>query len=207
MGTYLVASDVRARSEEVNQQTSVRIVRSISELEDVRGVWNSWQRHPNSDIDFYLYVLRSNAEILRPHIMLACRGGSPEAMLIGRLENKRIEVSIGYKRLFSLRVPALTFVYGGLLGDPSPEVSRAFVREIMDSLRTGEADVAYFNHLRTDSSLHCSILGLPGVLTRDYFPTRQTHRAVSLAGSVDDFSSAALAKGSQEPKMASEEAH
>jgi len=159
---------------------AVRVIREIADVESVRSVWMSWQRHPNSDIDFYLKVLAKRTEFIRPHVVLVYRDGTPEALLLGRIEKRPFEFRIGYKTVFSCRLSCLAIGYGGVLGSPSNESSLLVARELLDALSRHEARVAFFNHLRTDSSMYSALVGISGRLTRDYFPSLQTHRCLVL---------------------------
>ncbi len=79
-----------------NGSVSVRVVRTLGELEDIREIWSAFQQHPNVDIDFYMLLCGVRSEILRPHVIVLYRGGQPEAMLVGRLVQGTIDSSIGY---------------------------------------------------------------------------------------------------------------
>jgi len=166
-------------------QCTVQVARTISEVEALRPLWTGLQWHPNSDVDFYLHVVRSRPEFLRPHVIVVHRGGRPEAMLVGRLEQKAIEVKIGYLSLLKRKARSLTFIYGGVLGNLSSEGSDALVREILGSLQGGEAAVAYFSHLKADSPFYESITKLTRFLSRDHFPLLQVHRVMTLPGSLE----------------------
>jgi CelD/BcsL family acetyltransferase involved in cellulose biosynthesis len=168
----------------VGTDYAVRVARTVSEVEGLRSIWVHFQHHPNSDIDHYLAVLRSGVGI-RPHVMVAYRGNEPEAMLVGRLERRAVEFKVGYLRLPSPRVRSLTFIHGGVLGSLSPQGSEALTREITSLLRGGEAVVAYFNSLRTDSSLFQSIKHARGFPSRDRFPKVHIHRAMAVPDTVD----------------------
>src|SRR5436309_4805863 len=123
-------------------EVSIRVVRDLGEIEEIRGVWSAWNRQPNSDIDFYLTVLRCGPEMVRPHIVVFTRSGSADALLIGRIEDTRFELKIGYRTVFKPTVRTLTFVNGGFLGNESPESCRVLVEAVKDALRNGEADLA-----------------------------------------------------------------
>ena len=181
-------------TENLGSQPAVRVLRSTAEVEEIRWLWQRWQWHPNSDIDHYLNVLQSGIGI-RPHVMVVYRGPSPEALLVGRLEERRVELKVGHLNVRSPRVRSLTFIYGGLLGNLSPEGADSVAREILDSLRCNEAPIAYFNCLPADTPLYRSIAGIRSILSRDHFPKRQSHRAMAVPGSVDDF------YGSLSPKV------
>ena len=159
-------------------QIAVKVVRSHEEIQEIAYVWRSWQCHPNSDLDFYLTVLRSKPEFLRPHVIVVYRDQCPEALLVGRLELRQVEARVGYARLLKMKTRALTFLYGGVLGTLSPEGSEALVNDIVNSLSQGEADLAYFNHLRADSPLYRAASKVSGLLRRDHFSHQQIHRAM-----------------------------
>jgi CelD/BcsL family acetyltransferase involved in cellulose biosynthesis len=99
---------------------------------------------------------------------------------VGRIEERRIDFKVGYANLFRSRVRVLTFVHEGLLGDPSMDDCRAFVSSIRESLRTGEAHMAFLSHIRTDSPLlhvvdEC-LSGLEGPI----FTAPQLHRIAAV---------------------------
>jgi Acetyltransferase (GNAT) domain len=167
----------------------IRVVRSVQEIEEIRDIWTAWLRHPNAEIDFYLRVLRSEPGILRPHVLVLYRDDAPVAMLVGRLLQTQIETRLGSARLFKIQARSLTFVYGGLGGDLSPENSKILIAEVMRSLREGEADLAAFRFVRTDSPFYELLLRSPGFFMRDRFPQPQPHWSLKLPKSVEEFHS------------------
>src|ERR1700674_3524090 len=89
-----------AKASAKRDQPTLRVAKSVYEVEELRQVWTSWLCHPSSDIDFYLMKIRLNALTLRPHVMVVYRDGIPDCMLVGRLDHKRMSVNIGYLRGF-----------------------------------------------------------------------------------------------------------
>jgi hypothetical protein len=170
-------------------KTAVRIstLRSVADVEGTRELWKRSQRHPNSDIDHYLSTIDSLSGVLRPHVILAHRDEVLEAMLVGRLERKHVDLRLGYSSVIKLHVQSLTFIYGGLLGQLSSESANNLAREIAGVLRRKEADVVFFNHLRLDSPLLAALSNFLGFWTRDHVPVLQTHRAMTLPAGVDEF--------------------
>jgi len=171
----------------MSQQVEIRIIRSLQEIEDLRPFWAAWQKHPNADVDFYLTIVRSRPEILRPHVIVLYRDGRPDAMLVGRLEDGRVEVRVGYKRVFAPRARLITFIYGGLLGSSTPDNCQSFMREISRSLRQGEADVALLNQIRVDTPLYQAATRSSNLLFRDHFRCPNRHRSMTMPRSVGDF--------------------
>ena len=64
----------------------LRIIRDFAGIEEIREVWSAWHSHPNSDIDFYLTILRSMPGEVSPYVIVLYRGEAPQALLAGRLE-------------------------------------------------------------------------------------------------------------------------
>ncbi|MGA3165848.1 MAG: GNAT family N-acetyltransferase [Terriglobia bacterium] len=170
----------------MGDQESVKILRSAAEIEDFRETWKSWQCHPNSDLDFYLTILRLRPEILRPHVIVVHQGGSPDAMLVGRVEEREIRFKIGYATIFKSRARLLVFIYAGLLGNDSTENCATLAREVMKSLRQGEADAALLANVKVDSPLHRFATRIPFFWARDFSPALQPHWSMTLPASVDE---------------------
>jgi hypothetical protein len=164
----------------------IRIARDFAEVESLRDAWSRWPGHRDSEIDFYLMILRSYPEVLRPHVIALYRNGQPEAILIGRLEQKKLAFRVGYLTLFRHKARCLEFVYDGLRGNASPENTEILVREVMNCLRSGEADLAILEFVRIDSVLYQFSKTLPGFLGRDTSPSQTGHESLKLPPSIDE---------------------
>lgn len=167
-------------------ETTVRVLRTLSEVEEIRPSWGSWQGNPDADIDLYRSFFRAGTEIVRPHVIVVCRGGIPDAILVGRIDHRPIHFRIGYLR-FRPKANILFFVAGALRGNPSFENSELFVQEICNSLSRREADVAYLNLLRTDSDLFQLAKKLPGFARRDHFCAIRPHFTTTIPKTSDEF--------------------
>jgi hypothetical protein len=166
---------------------TLRIARSIAELEEFREIWGLWCEDPGADIDFFLVSAHCRATIVRPYVMVVYRDGVPDCMLIGRLEHTRLTLNVGYTTLFRPRVRRLFFVEGGFLGNQSQENSEFLVRGIMSCLRQREADTAEFIRVREDSSLYRAANEEPNFFCRGHFLQVHEHRTVRLPDSFDGF--------------------
>ena len=165
---------------------SVKVLRTLQELEEIRPEWESWSGNRDSEMDSYLMFLGSNPATVRPHIVVVDREGRPDAILVGRIDLGHIACRLGY---LGLNLPAkiLCFVYGALRGNPSRENCDLIVSSVLQSLSDREADVAYMNFLREDSELCWLAKKKPGALSRDYLRVTQQHYAAALPASVDEF--------------------
>jgi hypothetical protein len=168
------------------QGPRVRILRTISELEELRTVWTAWGGHKDSDIDFLLVLLQSREEILNPHVIVVYRNAKPDAMLIGRLERRQINYKVGYLPLFKARARIITFQYEALRGNPSDENCTEIILAILNSFKSGEADMASLTNLSADSFLYKRALSLPSLLSRDYLPVPQPHHLMRLPGTIEE---------------------
>lgn len=169
-----------------NRGTSaVRVVRVLDELEDLREFWVLSGGHRDSNMDFYIEFVRSTPEVIRPHVVVLSRGDQLAAILIGRLERIRLNCKIGYLKLPALTVDCLTFVYGGLRGETSEENSRELVASVMNSLRDGEADMAFFHHPDLNSHLSQFARKLPAFASRDHIPQTALHYFMRLPDSIE----------------------
>ncbi|MBZ5658904.1 MAG: GNAT family N-acetyltransferase [Acidobacteriia bacterium] len=174
----------------------LRIIRDFAGIEKIREVWSAWHSHPNSDIDFYLTILRSMPGEVSPYVIVLYRGEKPRALLVGRLEKGRIDLKFGYKTLLKPKARVLTFIYKGLLGDASEENTTALVQEVIDSLKRNEADAAMLGHARLESPLSELGLTMPGFLCRDHGTSATMHRSMALPMNMDGVY-AALSKKSR----------
>lgn len=127
--------------------------RTVEEVDALRETWAELgPRDPNADPDVLLTLLEARDGILRPHVV-AAQTDAGRALLVGRLERTRLPVRLGYLRLYSPEVRALTVVQGGALGDGG-EALRAVLAEAARVLETGEADVLRLRALPVGSELH-----------------------------------------------------
>ena len=170
----------------MTHELHVRVIRDEAGIEEVRDVWSGWQQHPNADIDFYLLTLRSRPEMVRPHVIMIYRGGLPDAMLVGRIERARIGFKIGYKTLARAHALQMTLINGGEMGNLCEENGALLIREVVAGLRGKEADLAFFNHLRTDMPLYQAVCRTPDFLARDHFQSTAPHRGMTLPDTADE---------------------
>jgi Acetyltransferase (GNAT) domain len=170
-------------SDAAASEIRIDVVRDYDEVERLRPFWTSWQDQPNADIDFYLWTMRSLPQVERPHILVAYRADTPEAILVGRLERGSISAKIGYRSIVSVKSRMMTFIRGGYLGNTSPQNSDLLVRAIFSSLRKGEADVAFISHINAESSIVKAAEKLQSFVSRDYLPGTDIHRRMVLPSS------------------------
>lgn len=175
-----------ADRKEKDEPYSIKVARSAEEIESLREIWEKWQCHPNADIDFYLTIINSREEIIRPHVMVIGKNGKPETMVIGRIERKREEIKIGYKTLFKPWVRILRIIYGGILGEQSKRRSEVIIEELLKILMQGQIDCITLDSLRKNSNIYVAAKKKPGLPMRDRIQIDRTHWKMTLPGTMDE---------------------
>lgn len=156
---------VEGKARPLGLQTT--IATSLADLERLRPLWSQMPGHPNANIDFYSMVLRGRPDILRPHVILISEDGVPKAMAVGRIEQSRLEVKLGYCSLWKPRVKLLEVALGGLLGDQSGSAAEALVEALRVPLEDGSVEAVHLQQVRTDSEVFQLARRQGGFLARD----------------------------------------
>jgi len=165
----------------------LRVLRSASELDEMRQLWRSSCVNPNCDIDYFLTVVDSRSNIVRPHVTVVSGGDGSKAIVVARLEDAILETKFGYRVLFRSRVRQLTVVYGGLMGDLSAANAASVIASLKGALGAGEADVVFFNSVSVDSPVYAAARSAGGVWGKDYFEEIRPHWRARLAGDYKTF--------------------
>jgi hypothetical protein len=150
--------------------STIEVVKDLGEVSALRGAWEEMCQDPNADIDFYRTIIQSRGEVLRPHVIVLKRNGIVRSILAGRLERKEFDAELGYKKIRLASVRCLTLIHGGLLGEESEDCVADLVESVRKSLRSGEADVAWFYGLDVNSAFYRVARRVGGFTTHDYFP-------------------------------------
>jgi hypothetical protein len=153
--------------------TALKVYRAASDLEELRGFWSSRQTAPAGELDFYLSQICSRAEFVRPHVIVIFKNGTPQSLLLGRLERRRMPVKLGYFQAPMPKIGILTFDECGWLRGISAADSELYVRSILAALRAGEADAAELQHVDTAEPIATLARSLPGRVFSDHSPMRQ----------------------------------
>ena len=175
------------REKYLSEDSSIKVISKIEELEVIRGFWEKMQWHPDADIDFYLDFIDSHQGFVRPHVILLSKDGQPSALMIGQIQEMPLDWRIGYKIVCKTPARSLEIPYGGILGDLSYPNCIALVKKLMNCLAQGEADVVFLNHLKCDSPMYRISTKMPSFLCRDHFSFKNPHWRLSLPDSFNEF--------------------
>jgi hypothetical protein len=169
------------------REYDIETLTDIGDIEKIRDVWERFNIHPNSDIDFYLQLQSIREDIVRPHIFLLKENGIPVAMAVGRIESSFIPFKIGYLKIYKQRVRILNIVAGGIMGEFDEKRSTLFINELIQTLNNKVADVAIVKHIPVDSLIMFKGKRIPSLLRRGYFSEVRTHRTAELPGTLNSF--------------------
>ena len=133
--------------------------------------------------DYFLAVVGTRPEVIRPHVARL----PGDIVFAGRLEKIPLSVSVGYRTVYSPKVPR---DHAGArrrvrrrIGRPGRRAAR---RPCGTSLPDGDADVLSLPALRVGSPLHTAAIAVPSAL-RGRFRHRSTHWSLQLPDSYDEF--------------------
>jgi hypothetical protein len=171
----------------VNSHASLRILREPAEFEQIRDSWLAWSDGREADPDLFAIRLRHTREAVRPHVMVVYREGRPDCMLVGWLGDGEVAFKVGTIKLFRRVGRVLRFVNGGFLGNQSRANSQCLLREILRSLKTGEAQAVEFSQLRVDSPMYDVARREPSVICRDLYTPIQNHQYKVMPSSFDAY--------------------
>lgn len=173
--------------EESHSEYEIETLTSFQDVERFRIFWQSVRKHPNSDIDFYLSILCSRNNIIRPHVLVLKHFGKPISLLIGRIEHYRFSLNFGYNSLYKSDILALVLIYQGLLGDASETACARFYSEIITFLSSGDIGLVLMSSLRTDGLFYDLVQKRTNSFFRDNIPVSNMHWAMSIPHSIDEF--------------------
>ena len=170
-----------------NHPYRLSVYRTNEELNQVRPIWEKMQNHPNADIDNFISINSLRNEVISPYVMLISRDENPICMLIGRIEKRKLDVKIGYAKLLAPKIRTLVFIYGGIFGDVPSQLAEFIVTAVRQVLLDREADIAYFNLLKSDSQLLSAARKNPRMPFRDHIQRKNKHYLLELPGSYEAF--------------------
>lgn len=179
-------------------QIKITVFRSLDEVEAIRPIWEKMKCRPNADIDFYLTVMQSLPNVIRPHVILLRNREGASSLAVGRIERHRFTCDFGYKTVYSTMLRSFSLIHGGVLGNPSYEESRLLVKEIMNVLRRGEVDIVFLSNLNTESYVYQLATSIPRIFCRDIVPVVRPHWTMTIPDNIEDLFSRLSTKARHE---------
>lgn len=148
----------------------VKVLRSEADIEIARDFWASAVTTRDADMDFALSLCSSDPAIVRPQVFALLRHGAVVGLLIGRIEKRTFQAKIGYWKIKLHGVNAMTFFEGGVIGDMDRSECDRLIRTVRDTLRQGEAEVAFLPPIDVSHPMFDSVSQAVGRLFQNMVP-------------------------------------
>ncbi|NML18990.1 GNAT family N-acetyltransferase [Azohydromonas caseinilytica] len=132
---------------------TIRTIRTLEGLAEVRTSWEQWQTHVNSDLAQFELLCRLRPQVMQPCVIVVERHGVPQALVAARLEEARVAPSIGYLQLPRIPARVLAVIHQGVMGQLDDAAAAEVVQHLWSMLATKAADAIDFHHLPEDSAL------------------------------------------------------
>ena len=170
----------------------ITTIRTLQAIEGIRPIWEEMQRNEpypviNGDINRYVATVKALGSGVQPHIILVKQNDKPTAMVIGRIENRSMDLKIGYKTMIRPKMRCLSVVYGGVIGCLTSDICAVLIRELMHALCYRDADVVFLNSLRIESEIYKLSKTIPGFWIRSHFTPQLLHWQTCVPNSTEEF--------------------
>ena len=176
----------------------VVVARTVDEVESLRKIWETaGVSDLDSDIDYFLTVVRYGSFVVRPHVVLIRHPGRPVLMAIARLEQLVIPLSVGYRTLLRPQLRAIVVTFGGLVGIAGTDDERVLVNELRRPLDTGEADMLVLRKIDAAGTLRDLVIEGVGWFRRSHAQPATRRWVASVPESFDTFLSGRSTKTRQ----------
>lgn len=172
---------------ECRRDLTVRVARTLEEVEELRPAWEAMQWHPNTDIDFYKMIVQIRSNVIRPHVMVVFQEDQPIAILVCRLETIRLDCRFGYKTLYQPEVKSLTILHGGLLGSDTPEIACVLIDGLFRELKKGEIDCVHLALMDRSTHFYKRFRKFPHWLNRHPAFSVSPHYLTELPTDLEEF--------------------
>lgn len=132
---------------------TVRTIRTLEGLDQVRANWEHWQTHVNSDLGQFELLCRLRPQVMQPCVIVVEKSGMPQALVAARLEAARVAPSVGYLQLPRIPARVIAVIHEGTLGELDDTAACEVIQYLRSMLASKSADAIDFHYLPEDSAL------------------------------------------------------
>lgn len=151
----------------VASRETVTVATSLEEVEALRAVWAALPvAEIDSDIDYYMTVVRHARQVIRPHVVHVRRDDGTDLIGVARLEDLSVAFRFGYRILGRVSLRAVVVTFGGMLGARSRQDETLLLKHLAVALDSGEADLLLMRNVDPGGSLHAVAAASAGWVRR-----------------------------------------
>lgn len=162
------------------------VARTPEEVEALRSAWEALQGSElATDLDYFLTVVRHDARVLRPHVLLVVRDGEPHGLVVGRIQATRLRCRLGYRKLYEPPVRTLVVSPGGFLGAAAERDPLPLLQALRRSVGRREVEAVHLPSVRLGAPLGVAVEHGSRRAARSVAPVR-AHWTMRVPGSFDD---------------------
>ena len=152
---------------------NISVYKDLTSIHTLRDPWDGLVTHPNADLDHYITIVNSRRPVARPYVITFTDQAKVRTIIAARHETSRLAATIGYLNLKTPSAQILTIIYGGIIGDQSPEILHLLSDYLDACLRQKLFDVISLPLMDRRSSTYTHFAARFSLLRRD--PITRTH--------------------------------
>lgn len=141
------------KSEPEAEDFSVNLATTPEAIENLRPAWRKWADSFETDIEYYLHTVRSDATILHPYVITVCHGEIDQAMLIGMVRKQKVSAALSFVRIPGPAIKVLEIMEGGRMGHQSTAIDKLIARQLSKDIRRNKIDLLRIRRLQLRSEL------------------------------------------------------
>ncbi|TKT80272.1 GNAT family N-acetyltransferase [Aquamicrobium sp. LC103] len=143
----------------------VTVARSRQAVECLREAWAALPvTNIDSDIDYFLTVVRHAPRVVAPHVVHIRREGSDDLLGVARLEELPVKLRLGRHAIGRFTLRAIVFSFDGIVGTAGEADERLLLAEYLKALDAGVADVILMRNVDVAGSLRKTARAMAGRL-------------------------------------------
>jgi hypothetical protein len=164
---------------DVGSDMTLKTIDELKGLDLVMPDWESWQHHPNSDFCHFRLVCSVRQDTF-PHVVVIEEGGSPRALVAGRIEKTCVAPTLGYLKLGRMTIRSLTVIHEGALGRLESADGARIADHWNELLRGGKVDAIVLHQVREESPLLDAAVSHISRWRRDSLLKWSVHRSMKI---------------------------
>jgi hypothetical protein len=149
---------------------SVQVATTLEAVEALRPTWRKWAHSLDTDIDYFLFDMAHDPESLHPFVITVYNEGVPQAMLVGKVKNRKASSIVSFVNISGPRARVLEIKKGGRMGRPSAAIDNLLALELLSASKSGRVDSICFDRLPLHSELFRQVQNLGSFFVRERIP-------------------------------------